>query len=417
MLKRRGKNYQQIYRNPLPISLSINSNVQLPLVTYNPLSWLSLALQLVLSYSRSSPTDSPVPVNVSRETSSECVFTVSDESGMLSLWQQGFFGKGTLSRSEPSWKGRVEQRLGLASSTNTIACEEVTSNRRDERKIFKTLRSEVQKLEELARLRSLSNTEQDDYKKAVANLDAMKMKREASNTASSDSKSPPSLNKVDKLSKENIESLNDNALATKEYKSSKDGCLLRKEDHELIDKDTNTLKANIESLQLQKTEVFFLQFALGAVQTIEGQAELLIQDLFHICLGSSKSPDNKFLLDYVVYHHYRSLGWCVRSGIKFGCDMLLYKRGPPMLHAEYSVLVIPDGKCGWTDWQDFMAIARVIGGVRKTLVLVFVTCPKQSEFDKILLAKINKQSLEGLFKLYRVTEVVYKRWSPSRTRD
>lgn len=97
--------------------------------------------------------------------------------------------------------------------------------------------------------------------------------------------------------------------------------------------------------------------------------------------------------------------------------MILYKRGPPMLHAEYAVLVVRDGDCGWTDWPDFMALARVVGGVRKTLVLVFVECPTQEEFDEILLSELDRCALSRLFLRYKVTEVVYKRWSPSRTRD
>lgn len=388
MLKRRGKNFQQIYRNPLPITLPIDTYGQLTLVSvFNPLSWLLLAWRLLRIYSQYPNVDLRVLVNVTRDESEEIVFAVSDDNGMKRLWQLGFFGKGTLSRSEPSWKERIEQRLGLVDSIDNMTREDVTSTRRDERKVFKSWRQEVQKYEELARLRSLSNTEQDAYTKATANLEAIKLKRESANNAASN---PESSNIVQSL---------------------------RPEDLELIDGDTNTLKANIETLQLQKIEVLFLVFALDAVQVKEGQTNFLLEDLFYTCLGPSKVPDNKFLLDYVVYHHYRSLGWCVRSGIKFGCDMLLYKRGPPMLHAEYSILVIPDGTCGWVEWQDFMALARVIGGVRKTLVLVFVECPKQSDFDEILLAKINKQSLKDLLKLYKVTEVIYKRWSPSRTRD
>jgi hypothetical protein len=47
--------------------------------------------------------------------------------------------------------------------------------------------------------------------------------------------------------------------------------------------------------------------------------------------------DNPFLINYVVYHHYRSLGWVVKGGIKFCVDYLLYKRGPVFHHAEYSI--------------------------------------------------------------------------------
>lgn len=45
-------------------------------------------------------------------------------------------------------------------------------------------------------------------------------------------------------------------------------------------------------------------------------------------------PDNPFIVNYVVYHHYRSLGWVVKSGVKFCVDYLLYKRGPVFDHAE-----------------------------------------------------------------------------------
>ena len=45
--------------------------------------------------------------------------------------------------------------------------------------------------------------------------------------------------------------------------------------------------------------------------------------------------DNPFLVNYAVYHHYRSLGWVIKSGIKFCVDLLLYKRGPVFHHAEY----------------------------------------------------------------------------------
>ena len=43
-------------------------------------------------------------------------------------------------------------------------------------------------------------------------------------------------------------------------------------------------------------------------------------------------PDDEFLMNYVAYHHFRSLGWVPRAGIKFGVDWLLYNRGPVFDH-------------------------------------------------------------------------------------
>ena len=45
-------------------------------------------------------------------------------------------------------------------------------------------------------------------------------------------------------------------------------------------------------------------------------------------------PDNPLIVSYAVFHHYRSLGWVVKPGIKFCVDWLLYKRGVVFSHAE-----------------------------------------------------------------------------------
>jgi tRNA-splicing endonuclease subunit Sen2 len=47
-----------------------------------------------------------------------------------------------------------------------------------------------------------------------------------------------------------------------------------------------------------------------------------------------RRPDNPFLISYIAYHHYRSLGWVVKTGIKFCVDWLLYKKGMVFSHAE-----------------------------------------------------------------------------------
>ncbi|CAJ0868179.1 13528_t:CDS:2, partial [Entrophospora sp. SA101] len=37
---------------------------------------------------------------------------------------------------------------------------------------------------------------------------------------------------------------------------------------------------------------------------------------------------------YVAYHYFRSLGWVVRCGMKFGVDYVLYEKGPPFKHSQ-----------------------------------------------------------------------------------
>ena len=77
-----------------------------------------------------------------------------------------------------------------------------------------------------------------------------------------------------------------------------------------------------------------------AFQTVHLPPHRRILPAIEQCLRA----DNPFLLNYVFYHHYRSLGWVVRSGIKFCVDYLLYKRGPVFHHAE-CVRLLLSGEC------------------------------------------------------------------------
>lgn len=59
---------------------------------------------------------------------------VTDPRDMATLFNRGFFGKGSLSRSEPSWRQR---RVDILRGGNTLAAEQVRDKRRQERKQFK----------------------------------------------------------------------------------------------------------------------------------------------------------------------------------------------------------------------------------------------------------------------------------------
>ena len=123
---------------------------------------------------------------------------------------------------------------------------------------------------------------------------------------------------------------------------------------------------DVEHLQLTPQEAFFLIWCFDCLSVLNPdtvrfdvrccgvcltriyQAEgMSLQEIwlaFQTCcinqggLDSNPSiqlrPDNPFIVNYVVYHHYRSLGWTVKSGVKFCVDYLLYKRGPAFDHAE-----------------------------------------------------------------------------------
>lgn len=72
-----------------------------------------------------------------------------------------------------------------------------------------------------------------------------------------------------------------------------------------------------EALHLTFEETFFLLFGLGCLQLIHFDGSLLDINSawFYFC---KEKPD--FIQKYVVYHYYRSKGWVVKPGIKYGGD-------------------------------------------------------------------------------------------------
>lgn len=72
-----------------------------------------------------------------------------------------------------------------------------------------------------------------------------------------------------------------------------------------------------EALHLTFEETFFLMFGLGCLQVIHFDGSLF--DINNAWLYFCKEKTD-FLQKYVVYHFYRSKGWVVKPGIKYGGD-------------------------------------------------------------------------------------------------
>lgn len=344
------RNNLKIYKNALPITLSPDYyGVALPqVIPHNPVSWVLFACTYLYIQTK------PIPKHTIKVDLDDSVFKVTLNSDMMRLWTHGFFGKGSLSRSDPSWAERTAQRLGINGSSQ-CSSEEITKQRREERRKFKLERAKVQELELKARQQLLSQPE-------MVQLEVLKQNLSRGPNSGASEEKP-----------------------------------MREEDAELLQADLD-----LEYLQLQPVETFFLQFALDTVDVRDHGQRLDTLALFARCCSMNAS----FAANYAVYHHFRSLGWCARSGVKFGCDYLLYKRGPPFSHAEFAVLVIPT-KRNDVSWIEISTIARVIGGVKKSLVLCYVDEPDDTAVDNLV----------TYFERFKVTEVLYRRWTPSRSRD
>jgi tRNA-splicing endonuclease subunit Sen2 len=194
---------------------------------------------------------------------------------------------------------------------------------------------------------------------------------------------------------------------------------------------------NKEHFQLAPEEAFFLFFALGALSIIDPgtlapiPADKLLE-LFRansyfppIDITSSPSnlvPQDPFLVHYAVYHHYRSLGWVPRHGIKFGVDWIIYQRGPVFDHSEFGITVMPsfsderwalhEHESPKKSWSWFMGVTRVLSHVLKSLVMVYVDVPPSEVFDEAM----RRGGVGEALRKYTIREVMVRRFSPNRNR-
>ncbi|KAI1147976.1 hypothetical protein F4825DRAFT_117310 [Nemania diffusa] len=444
---------------------------------------------------------------------------VRDEKSIRALWEQGIFGKGHYSRSEPNWLKREQSRQG---QSDKKVAELVTAQRREERKMMKwdrarkeqeailmtrrqeAWRAPVGPMELLAlpnslqdllhsSLSELSNghaSHENFLDSTVSHTPIASTRREAPPTSISIPPTPELNVNGDQAGTVPFPSFNGNQAPntpiTKSARVSPDtvpSTLKRRKSvrfspkvesttFQLFDppsphigssangKIPNGDMANAtlpppqpvdtaptkvvsvptpteipasspelvdrEHLQLYPEEAFYLVFALGALSVIDPATGKVMstKELFHLfCQLSyipprteSLRPDNPFLIQYAVYHHFRSLGWVPRPGIKFGVDWLLYIGGPVFSHAEFAVTVLP----AYTDpywksqgcqapnrsWHWLHSINRVQSHALKTMVIVYVDIPPP----------IQSSDPSVLLKGYKIREFYMKRWLSNRSR-
>ncbi|KAJ5794707.1 tRNA-splicing endonuclease [Penicillium paradoxum] len=448
-------NYRQIHQFPLPV----NVHHVPPVIPHNPLSLISVALSY-LTFLISPPRRQEVYSAYFDQATSSC--HVTDEKAIKALWQMGFFGKGSLSRSEPSWLAREKKRRGLHDGKTS---EEITRLRRTERRELKLERARMEKLAIEERLKaeaaaresgtSLSvdqasqpSTEDTSNTPAVAaEKFSLKKAREARALEARQARELAAQNAALVQETQPEHSSNDKSVhfspvvQKQEFQTTSPSTLPLPDS--VVDGPDSDDFPNEEHLQLSNEEAFFLVYSLGALQIYDAPSKsgedqsnsptpisALLQQFCHHSFqpardgSASIQPDDPFMLSYTVYHHFRSLGWVIRSGVKFGTDYLLYNRGPVFSHAEFAVIVIPSySHPYWSEteerknytadkqarsWWWLHCVNRVQAQVLKSLVVCYVEVPPPA-------ASID--DLGALFGQYKVREFVIKRWTPNRTRD
>lgn len=176
-----------------------------------------------------------------------------------------------------------------------------------------------------------------------------------------------------------------------------------------------------ERLHLMLEEAFFLSYGLGCLRIID--PELKVLDLKETW-GQFQVLKEQFVPHYVAYHYFRSKGWVPKSGLKFGCDFILYREGPPFYHGSYSVVVqcVQEGSLlpctrreGYPldhrhlNWISLAGLNRITEHVAKELMFCYVIWPKG----------LGRQELSSpeCIRKFKVKEVLVSRWISSQERE
>lgn len=166
-----------------------------------------------------------------------------------------------------------------------------------------------------------------------------------------------------------------------------------------------------EYLQLSLEEAFFLVYALGCLSIYYEKEPLTIVKLWKVFTVIQPT----FRTTYMAYHYFRSKGWVPKVGLKYGTDLLLYRKGPPFYHASYSVIIeLVDDRFEGSlrrpfSWKSLAALSRVSVNVSKELMLCYLIKPSTMT-DKEM------ESPECM-KRIKVQEVILSRWVSSRERS
>ncbi|NXO21986.1 SEN2 endonuclease, partial [Cisticola juncidis] len=166
-----------------------------------------------------------------------------------------------------------------------------------------------------------------------------------------------------------------------------------------------------EYLQLSLEEAFFLVYALGCLSIYYGEEPLSIVKLWEVF--SEVKPD--FRTTYMAYHYFRGKGWVPKVGLKYGTDLLLYRKGPPFYHASYSVIaeLVDDNFEGSLrrplSWMSLSGLNRTTANASKELMLCYLIRPSDMTAEEMATPECMKR--------IKVQELIVSRWVSSRERS
>eukprot|EP00833_Pecoramyces_ruminatium_P000070 jgi/Orpsp1_1/1174102/evm.model.c7180000048916.1 len=310
-----------------------------------------------------------------------CV-VIKDKNSINNCWYNGFYGKGNLSRSTPNWSERILRDIVKRNSGIKLKIPE--------------------------------NTLDDNFSSGIKRFKQWNKKL---------------IIDISQYGFILIQSFfNDLILLITNpcsiLKNIKDNCerYIFKKDKLKFIKSTDLM--NMEYLQLDLEEAFFLKYALNCISIKDNHKILSIDDCWKRFRSNINNPSDPFILKYIAYHYYRSQGWIVKEGLKYGVDYgdyiflyrlyILYQKGPIFSHSEYAISIIPvmndQNKLNYIidmpTIHEINCTNRVCNQVLKKLVYCYIIIPKDIDLNS-----------PDCLKKYSIYEIRMKRWNPDKTRN
>ncbi|XP_011647003.1 tRNA-splicing endonuclease subunit Sen2 isoform X2 [Pogonomyrmex barbatus] len=155
-----------------------------------------------------------------------------------------------------------------------------------------------------------------------------------------------------------------------------------------------------EALHLTFEETFFLLFGLGCLQVVHFDGSLLNINSAWLYFCKEK-PD--FLQKYIVYHYYRSKGWIIKPGVKYGGDFF------EVVDAD-SLIIDSTMSSRTMTWTNLYGYERLSENAAKEILFAQVLWPSSVPRD------ISATSPEILSE-FTVRELLWRRWNPKRHRE
>ncbi|KAK7873929.1 hypothetical protein R5R35_012943 [Gryllus longicercus] len=206
--------------------------------------------------------------------------------------------------------------------------------------------------------------------------------------------------------KTNVEEVKSNSDGDKDTDATPDDLCLPSEEAEKFEFQ--------ETLHLNLEEAYFLSYGLGCLEIVDlFDKKLSLQEAWELFCESQ----DDFVQKYVVYHYYRSKGWVVKPGLKFGGDFILYKWGSNITHASYIVVIevmrqdgnISEDHQQAVSWTKFISLNRMAETAGKEVILCRIVWPQDVLFKDV-------HSPEDL-KKFSVEEILTRRWISSQERE